>query len=127
MTKPSRTTRIVAAAAILGSLLVVPAEAGNLTPGHAAKAYASTDFSAARRHYRHNGNAAALAAFGAIAGTIATVAAAQHARDYYDDGYYGGPAYYGGPVYYGGPAYYGHGYGYSPGSSWDASNSRPFP
>ena len=47
--------------------------------------------------YRHRGDgAAALGAFAAIAGTIATIAATQHHRDYYDGGAYGyGPAPYG--------------------------------
>src|ERR1700676_4525470 len=48
--------------------------------------------------YRHGGDgAAALGAFAAIAGTIATIAATQHHRDaYYDGGAYGyGPAPYG--------------------------------
>jgi hypothetical protein len=82
----------------------------------------ATDFSSARRrHYRGNGNAAGLAAFGAIVGTIGAIAATQSRRDYYYDngpgyGYYGGgPAYYdGGPVYYGGGPYrgYGGGHGY---------------
>lgn len=82
----------------------------------------ATDFSSARRrHYRGGGNAAGLAAFGAIVGTIGAIAATQSRRDYYYDngpgyGYYGGgPAYYdGGPAYYGGVPYrgYGGGHGY---------------
>lgn len=82
----------------------------------------ATDFSSARRrHYRGGGgNAAGLAAFGAIVGTIGVIAATQSRRDYYDNGpgygyYGGGPAYYGGgPAYYGGGPYrgYGGGHGY---------------
>jgi ABC-type Fe3+ transport system permease subunit len=78
----------------------------------------ATDFSSQRRrHYsrRGNGNAAGLAAFAGIVGTIGAIAATQHRRDYYYDhgpGYYrgGGPGYYGGgPAYYGGgPGYYGY-------------------
>lgn len=58
----------------------------------------TTDFSARRRHYRGNNGAAALAAFGMIAGTIATIAANERRRDYYERGY----------------GYYGGGYGYAP-------------
>lgn len=87
----------------------------------------STDFSAARR-YRRGNNAAAAAMFGAVAGTIATIAVAQQRRkaqrDYYRarygygayPGYYGyygpdynyqGPAWTGPRAYGGGPYYYG--------------------
>jgi hypothetical protein len=71
----------------------------------------ATDFSARkRRHVRrgHNNGAAALAAFGLIAGTIATIAANERRRDYYDRygyGYYRygppppPPGYYYGPRY----------------------------
>jgi hypothetical protein len=52
--------------------------------------------------YRHDGGAAALGAFAAIAGTIATIAAAQHHRDYYDGGYGYGPAPYAYAPGYGG-------------------------
>src|SRR6185436_13249835 len=78
----------------------------------------NTDFSARRRYYRGGGNAAGLAAFAGIVGTIGAIAASQNRRDYYYDSapayYGGGPAYYdGGPAYYGGgPAYYGNGYDY---------------
>lgn len=66
----------------------------------------TTDFSARRRHYRGNNGAAALAAFGMIAGTIATIAANERRRDYYERGY----GYYG----YAPPPrpYYGPRYGY---------------
>jgi len=52
--------------------------------------------------YRHDGGAAALGAFAAIAGTIATIAAAQHHRDYYDGPYAYGPAPYAYAPGYGG-------------------------
>jgi len=72
----------------------------------AAASDAVTDFSARRRHYhRGHGGAAALAAFGMIAGTIATIAAEERRRDYYDRyGYYG----YAPPPPP--PPYYGYGY-----------------
>src|ERR1700716_4177386 len=61
--------------------------------------------------YRHRGDgAAALGAFAAIAGTIATIAAAQHHRDHYYDG---------GPYGYG-PAPYAYAPGYGGGwGGWD--------
>lgn len=83
----------------------------------AAKEQGMTDISSrargGQRVYRHRGGgggggAAAAAAFAGIVGTGLAIAASQHRRDYYDDGYYGRPAYYGpGPGYYGGgPGYY---------------------
>lgn len=89
----------------------------------------ATDISARRRHYRGGGgNAAGLAAFGAIVGTIGAIAASNSGPRYYDNGYYGGgPAYYSGPGY-GGGGYYGGGYyggpyrGYGGGHGYD--NSR---
>jgi len=77
----------------------------------------ATDFSAQRRYYRggyyRGGGAAAAAAFAGIVGTGLAIAAANARRDYYYDGYYGGPAYYPAPTYYygEGPAYYGGYYG----------------
>jgi uncharacterized membrane protein len=67
-----------------------------------AVALTAASFSPAdARSYRRHNNAAAMAAFMGIAGTIAALAA----RDRYDRGYYGG-GYYGGPAYgYGGPVY----------------------
>jgi hypothetical protein len=56
------------------------------------------ELSARKRHhhYRRGNSRAAMQMFGMVAGTIASIAAAQHARNYYDryDGY----------------GYYGHGY-----------------
>lgn len=69
---------------------------------------AATDFSAARKRRGHRGNPALpLAAFGAIAGTIAGIAAANSRRDYYERPYYAPQPYYGGPAYgyYEAPAY----------------------
>jgi hypothetical protein len=82
----------------------------------------ATEFSARRRHYRGGGNAAGLAAFGAVVGTIGAIAAANSGPRYYDSyGYYGG-----GPAYYSGPTYYGGGWGpyrgYGGGHGYD--NSR---
>ena len=45
--------------------------------------------------YRHDGGAAALGAFAAIAGTIAMIAASQHDRDRYEGPYGYAPAPYG--------------------------------
>ena len=62
----------------------------------AATALAPTSFTATPASARHYGNAAAVAVFAGIAGTIAALAA----RSHYDDGYYAGPVYpYAGPVY----------------------------
>ena len=80
------------------------------------------DLSAAHRKYRRHGGAFPLAAFGAIAGTIVGIAAAERRREYYEHPYgYGyAPGYlYEAPVAapygYGPPAYYYRGYGYSGG------------
>jgi hypothetical protein len=90
----------LAAAVTLTSFNLSPAQAASKNTPQVANAVI-TDFSA--RRYRHRGNnAAALAMFGIVAGTIAAAAAA----DRYDDGYY-----YGGGPYYGGYGY-GGGYGY---------------
>jgi hypothetical protein len=81
-----------------------------------------TDFSAARRHYRHRGggDAAAAAAFAGMIGTVGAIAASQARRDAYAYDDYG-PGYYAPPpaYYYGGPGYpslYGGAYGYGGGS-----------
>ncbi|QUS41781.1 hypothetical protein RPMA_25230 [Tardiphaga alba] len=83
-----------------------------------------TDFSSRRRHYRGGGNAAGLAAFGAIVGTIGAIAAANSGPRYYDSyGYGGGPVYYSSPGYGYGGGYYGGPYrGYGGGYGYD--NSR---
>lgn len=117
------TTRTKAIAALtamtMAATAVVPlpaaaAPAAKSTTVKTSASDGSTDFSGARR-YRRGGNAAALAMFGAVAGTIATIAVAQERRkarrDYwrarYGYGYYGHPGYYAPPVYgYGGPHLY---------------------
>jgi hypothetical protein len=112
-------TGAIAASAVKGTT-------SQISTGHGTSN--ATDFSSARRrHYRGSGgNAAGLAAFGAIVGTIGAIAASQSRRDYYDSyGYYGGGPAYGGPAYYGGgPVYYGGGpyRGYGGGHGYD--NSR---
>ena len=79
------TTRAIAAAA-----------AASIALSTAALAPASAAPLATEVGYRHDGGAAALGAFAAIAGTIAMIAAAHHDR---------------GPYY---EAPYGYGYGYAP-------------
>lgn len=118
--RPVASRSIVAAltgALVLGLLPVGGAHAASSAKSQVATPAAATDtvtdFSARRRHYRGNGGAAALAAFGMIAGTIATIAANERRRDYYDRygyGYYGyAPPPPPRPYYYG----YGHrGYRY---------------
>ena len=69
------------------------------------------ELGAARKRRRGVNPAIPLAAFGAIAGTIASVAAANRRREYYE-GYYHAPRYYQEPRYYNdGPRYYGGGGG----------------
>jgi hypothetical protein len=106
-----RTIRGSIVAALAGALAL---SALDLGPAQAlpvkqqqASGYATLDLSARRRHhryYRHyGGNRAALRAFGIIAGTIASIAAAEAARR--DCRYYGG-CYYGYGYRYGPPPYY---------------------
>src|SRR3954447_25294756 len=103
---------VVVAVLAVGMTAIEPsiANAGSSPAGKGlteAKSTA-TDISARRRHYHGGGGgAAAAAAFAGIVGTGLAIVAAQNRRDYYDDGYYGGPRYYApAPHYYGG---YGHG------------------
>ena len=122
-TKSTRRVAVFATIAMFGISAIVPvggaiaapatnAAGKQVSAGHGVSG--ATDFSAARRRYarRGHGNAAGLAAFGAIVGTIGAIAASQNRRDYYYDGgpgygyYRGGPGYYGGPAYYGGRGYY---------------------
>lgn len=74
----------------------------------------ATEFSARRRGYGrgYGGAAAALGAFGLVAGGIAAAAAANSGPDYYGSGYGYGGGYYDAPGYsYGsGQGYYGNGY-----------------
>jgi hypothetical protein len=106
---------------IRGSVVVALAAAVTLTSFNLSSAQAApkntpqmandvtTDFSA--RRYRRGNDAAALAMFGIVAGTIAAAAAA----DRYNDGYYYG----GGPYYYGGGRGYGYRHGgYHRGGAW---------
>jgi hypothetical protein len=95
-----------------------PAAAGPLAPPAFARQHAGFDLASARR--RRGGGIAPLAAFGAIAGTIIGIAAAQQRREAYER-YYGGP-YYRGP-YYGGPAVYGEPYAEAPAYQYD----EPYP
>jgi hypothetical protein len=110
-----RTIRGSIVAALAGALAL---SALDLGPAQAvpvkqqqASGPATLDLSARRRHhryYRHYGsNRAALRAFGIVAGTIASIAAAEAARR--DCRYYGGCYYgygYGPPPYYYRPRHY---------------------
>jgi hypothetical protein len=101
---------VTAAALVLTAVGTTPGFAASASKQGPAMQQADVEVSAARRH-RHRGvpPAAALGAFAAIAGTIASVAAAQRYRDDpYRYGYYGGPY----PGYYGGPYAVEPGYGY---------------
>jgi hypothetical protein len=117
------TALTVSAAVPTGAIAAPAAKSSQITTDHGTSG--ATEFSSARRrHYRGGGgNAAGLAAFGAIAGTIGAIAASQSRRDYDDSyGYYDGGPTYGGPAYYGG-GYYGGPYrGYGGGHGYD--NSR---
>jgi hypothetical protein len=96
----------------VGPMAAVAAPAAKEKGITAAGTSGATDFSARRRYYR-GGGAAAAAVFAGIVGTGLAIAAANSRRDYYYDGYYGGPAYYPAPTYYyGGPGYYGYYGGY---------------
>jgi len=107
------------AGALAGALVLTSLPAGAAQPvsprpviTHASPTgdTVTADFSARKRYVRrgHNNGAAALAAFGLIAGTIATIAANERRRDYYERyGYYGyapppppPPRYYSGPRYH---------------------------
>ena len=108
----------LAAAVALTSFNLSPAQAAPKNTPQVANAV-TTDFSA--RRYRHRGNnAAALAMFGIVAGTIAAAAAA----DRYNDGYYYG-GYGGGPYAYGGGRGYGYRHGgYHRGGGWHGGAGR---
>jgi hypothetical protein len=73
-----------------------------------AAAIASTTMSVTPANASPRGDAAMLAAVAGVFGTIATIAAANAARDRY----YDGPVYYGGQAYAAPPAYVVPGYGY---------------
>ena len=130
------TGRTVALAAVAAMSISAVAPTGavaapaNNTPAKVTTHLGSSDateFSSRRRHYRGGGgNAAGLAAFGAVVGTIGAIAAANSGPRYYRDsyGYYGGgPTYYSSPGYGYGGGYYGGPYrGYGGGHGYD--NSR---
>jgi len=95
---------LLAGALVVTSLPAVAAQPAPVKPavaqmgGTSVDAGLTSDFSARKRHVRrgHNNGAAALAAFGLIAGTIATIAANERRNDYYDRyGYGNGYGYYG--------------------------------
>jgi hypothetical protein len=106
----SKSTRAVAVAtaAIMGlsAIAVTPAGAAPVRQKQMQSAQADTTDISARR--RHRGNAAVVGAAAAIFGTIATIAAANAARDQYR-------SHYGYRPYYGGYAPYAYApYGYEP-------------
>lgn len=118
MRTTSKGIALIVAAALTASAIVPAAAAPVARPAQAAQVKAegdATDFSA--RRYRRGNNAAALAMFGMVAGTIATIAINEQRRkrerDYwrYRYGYYGHPGYAYAPRYYGYPGrYYGYPY-----------------
>ncbi len=127
------TGRTIALAAVAAMTISAVAPTGafaapaNNTPAKVTTHHGSSDateFSSRRRHYRGGGNAAGLAAFGAVVGTIGAIAAANSGPRYYDSyGYGGGPVYYSSPGYGYGGGYYGGPYrGYGGGHGYD--NSR---
>ncbi|MBV9346482.1 MAG: hypothetical protein JO245_00745 [Pseudolabrys sp.] len=79
--------------------------AASAAPGKqpAVSQSSAIDLSARRRHYRGGGNAAAMAAFAGIVGTIGALAIEQQRRDAWRERHY-----------YGGYGPYGYGYGYGP-------------
>jgi hypothetical protein len=110
-------TALIAATAVaiaLTSFDLRPAAAApQSTPAVAQQNAGITDLSAARR-WRGRG-VAPLAAFGAIAGTIVGIAAAQQRHDAYEryqGSYYGGGPYYEAPVRHYQPQPYNGAYGY---------------
>ncbi len=108
-----------AAALALVSFDLRPAAAAPQSGPAIAKQNAGADeFSSARKRRRGVHPAVPLAAFGAIAGTIASIAAAERRRDYYERrhyGYYGG---YGAPYAYAPYAYQGFGPPLAPGPAY---------
>lgn len=113
MRTTSKGIAVVVAAALTASAVMPAAAAPAAKPAQAAQVKAesdATDFSS--RRYRRGSNAAGLAMFGLVAGTIATIAINEQRRkrerDYwrYRYGYYGHPGYAYAPRYYG----YRHGY-----------------
>jgi hypothetical protein len=115
----------IKSALVCATAIAIALTSFDLRPAAAADgagiARRSTDFSAVRKRRGHRGNPAVpLAAFGAIAGTIAGIAAANSRRDYY----YGAPAHdYGPPAYqyYQRPVYQQRDYY----SRWGGSGGQP--
>ena len=114
----ARITPALASLALIGvTAVAIALTSFDLRPAAAApqggpaivKQNAGADEISDQRKRRYRGNPAVpLAAFGALAGTIATIAAANDRRAYYDS-YYHAPAYgyYTGPTtYYSRPAYF---------------------
>ena len=120
----------IKSAVICATAIAIALTSFDLRPAAAASDGAGiaqhvTDFSAARKR-RYRGNPAVpLAAFGAIAGTIAGIEAANSQRGYYEPHYYGEPAYgyYGPPAqqYYQRPVYQQRDYY----SRWGGSGGQP--
>lgn len=130
MTMKSALIGATALAVALTSFDLHPAAAAPQSGAAIAKQTVSADEISAARKRRRVHSGAPLAAFGAIAGTIAGIAAANARRDYYAPGYYGAPAYYDDvpaygysapPAYYGGPVYQHRDYY----SRWGGSGGQP--
>ena len=124
MTIKSTLVCATAIALALTSFDLRPAAAAPQGGAAIAKQTVNADEIGAARKQRRGYRGAPLAAFGAIAGTIAGIAAANARRDYYErpayaPGYYGGPAYgYEAPPayqYYEAPVYQRHYGGYAGG------------
>lgn len=135
MTMKSALIGATALAVALTSFDLHPAVASPQSGATIAKQSVSADEISAARKRRRAYPGAPLAAFGAIAGTIAGIAAANARRDYYErhtyaPGYYGAPAYYDDvpaygyaapPAYYGAPVYQHRDYY----SRWGGSGGQP--
>src|ERR1043165_7173347 len=94
MTTKSTLICATAIAVALTSFDLHPAAAGPQGGPAIAKQRVNADEISAARKRRRGYPGAPIAAFGAIAGTIAGIAAANARRDYYERHYYGAPAYY---------------------------------
>jgi hypothetical protein len=111
---------ITAAVALSFAGIATPAAAasGGIAAKTSHQATNGDELSARRRHvrrYYRSGNAGAARAFGAIAGTIGGIVAADQARRYYYRPYSYGYSPYGGYGGYGGYGYGGYGgYGGGP-------------
>lgn len=107
-----------AAALALTSFDLRPVAAAPLKAPAVKVSNAGDEFSSQRRRHRRGVHPGVpLAAFGAIVGTIAGIAAAERRRQYYDN-YYEAPAVYDAPYAYGpAPRAYHHAprHGYNPG------------